>query len=366
MKLLRYTLACLALSSSLVIAGCGGDDKTPAPAADPITQDDVVDLGDLITQDPDLAAAAEMIGDPATLLAEGRKQGEKARADVAAVMSFIKQVAVGEPTKTGETPRGNAGAVWVKTVNGVELTLGVERTAPNRLRYLMAGKAADGTMKGLLTGVFIKKAPKTGGGRLHVNLTNLSDLFNAPGADGSIHFWFANHKADLRGRRIAYVNVSRRDDPNMQKVNYGADLVRLVGVGGRFRSVAISDFSPASPGNEAVGLRVLWKAGQGGRASGAIATLGAMPQVQATMHECWDKDGKRTAYMDDIAGNDMNNPNEGDVTMCAGFAKEPPPDPMDVSVDGADVDPELDTLLDDAGASTIIVADADDATDIGI
>jgi hypothetical protein len=66
MRLLRSTLATLVLSSSLALAGCGGEPE-PAPVVEEIAQDDVVDLGDLITQDPDAAAAAEMIGDPATL-----------------------------------------------------------------------------------------------------------------------------------------------------------------------------------------------------------------------------------------------------------------------------------------------------------
>src|SRR5262245_34390419 len=92
MKLLRYTLAALVLSSSVALAGCGGDPEPGSPPVEEIAQEDVVDLGDLITQDPDLAAAAEMIGDPATLLAEGRRQGEKARMDVAAVLGFVKDL----------------------------------------------------------------------------------------------------------------------------------------------------------------------------------------------------------------------------------------------------------------------------------
>jgi len=135
-------------------------------------------------------------------------------------------------------------------------------------------KNGDGTRTPLLTGIFVKKGPGTGGGRFHVNLTNVSDAFNSPAADGSIHFWFANHKGDKRGRRIAYRNVVRRDDPNKQVVNYGADLVRLVGVGGRFRSVGVGDFIPSLPGSEAMGLRVLWKGGEGGRGTAHVPSFG--------------------------------------------------------------------------------------------
>ena len=366
MKWLRFTLSSLVLSSALVVAGCGGGgNPEPDFTADPIADEEIVDLGDLITPDPDAAAAAEVIGDAATMLAEGKKQGEKVRSDVAAVLQFIKEAAQGEPTKKGVTAKGNAYAQWVKPIQGVEITFSAVRVTQDRLRYLVQGKASDGTKKGLLTGIFVKKGPKTGGGRFHVNLTSVSDLYGAPGADGSVHFWFANHKGDKRGRRIAYVDVVRRDDPAMQKVNYGADLVRLVGVGGRFRSVGVGDVIPALPGPEAIGMRILWKAGEGGRAAAAVASIGADPQLLGTAHECWDKDGLRTAYEDDNPTNDAMNPNEGDLSMCAGFSKEAPPDEGDVNENGQDADPELDALLDESGAMDIDAADADTA-DIGL
>ncbi|MDI3289150.1 hypothetical protein [Polyangium sp. 15x6] len=366
MKWLRYTLSSLVLSSALALAGCGGGgNPEPEPSADPIADEEIVDLGDLIQQDPDAAAAAEVIGDPATLLAEGKKQGDKARSDVAAVMSFIKEAAQGEPARKGVTADGRAYAQWVKTIQSVEITFSAVRMTQDRLRYLLQGKATDGSKKPLLTGIFVKKGPKTGGGRFHVNLTNVSDLYNAPGADGSVHFWFANHKGDKRGRRIAYVNVVRRDDPQMQKVNYGADLVRLVGMGGRFRAVGVGDVIPDLPGPEAIGLRILWKAGEGGRAAAAVASLGPAPKLLGTAHECWDKDGLRTAYKDDNPNNDAMNPDEGDLAMCAGFAEEAPPDQGDVSADGQDADPELDALLEESGAMDIDAAEADAADAIG-
>jgi hypothetical protein len=196
-------------------------------------------------------------------------------------------------------------------------------------------------------------------------LTNVSDAFGAPGADGAIHFWFANHKGDKRGRRIAYRKVVRRDDPDMRVVNYGADLVRIVGVGGRFRSVGVGDYVPTLPGSEVMGMRILWKAGEGGRGAAAIASI-TPKALLGTAHECWDKAGLRTAYSDDNPNNDAMNPNEGDLTMCAGFAQEPPPDQTNVSESGMDADPELDALLQESGAADISEADADTADYAGI
>lgn len=365
MKLLRSTLTMLAISSSMALAACGGDPEPAGPAADEITQEDVVDLGDLITQDADAAAAAEVIGDPATILKEAKKQGESARKDVAAVLDFVKQLTADAPVKKGARPDGKAFAVWKKQLAGKDCSLLLVRIETGRFRYLVAVENADGTRSPLLTGIFVKKGPGTGGGRLHVNLTNISDAFNAPGADGSVHFWFANHKGDKRGRRIAYRKVVRRDDPDMRVVNYGADLVRVVGVGGRFRSVGIGDFIPASMGPEVVGMRVLWKAGDGGRGAATVASIGTK-MLLGTAHECWDKDGLRTAYRDDNPNNDATNPNEGDLKMCAGFAEEAPPDAGNVSENGSDNDPELDALLQESGAMDISEADADLVDDAGI
>ncbi len=365
MKLLRYTLATLILSSSMALAACGGDPE-PSPAADEIATEDVVDLGDLITQDSDVAAAAEMIGDPATMLAEGRRQGEKARMDVAAVLGFVKQLTADAPAKKGARADGKAFALWKKTIAGKDVSLLLIRVEVGRFRYLVALDNADGSHTPLLTGIFVKKGPGTGGGRLHVNLTNVSDAFGGAGADGAIHFMFANHRGDKRGRRIAYRNVVRRDDPDKRVINYGADLVRVVGVGGRFRSVSVGDFIDTLPGPEAMGLRILWKRGEGGRGSAAVASVGPMKQLLGTAHECWGKDGLRTAYQDDNPNNDAMNPNEGDLTMCAGFAKEPPPDQGDVSESGTDADPELDALLQESGAMDIDEAEAEMVDDAGI
>jgi len=82
--------------------------------------------------------------------------------------------------------------------------------------------------------------------------------------------------------------------------------------------------------------------------------------------EFWDKDGLRTAYKDDNPNNDAMNPDEGDLTMCAGFADEAPPDSGSVSESGLDADPELDALLQESGAMDISEADADTVDDVGI
>ena len=365
MKWFRYTLAAPVASAPLASVGCGGDPE-PAPAVEEIAQEDVVELGDLLTPDSDAAAAAEVIGDPAVLLAEAKKQGEKARMDVAAVLDFVKQLAAGEATKKGVKPDGKAFAVWKKQISGKDLSLLLVRVEPGRFRYLVAVDNADGSHTPLLTGIFIKKGPRTGGGRFHVNLTNVSDTFNAPGADGAMHFWFANHKGDKRGRRIAYSKVVRRDDPDKRVVNFGADLVRIVGVGGRFRSIGVGEFIDANPGPEAVGLRVLWKAGEGGRGAAAVASIGPNKALLGTAHECWDKDGLRTAFLDDNPNNDATNPNEGDVSMCVGFPQEMPPDQADLSESGMDADPELDALLQESGAMDIDAAEADMVDDAGI
>jgi len=355
MKLLRYTLAMLVLSSSVALAGCGGDPE-PAPAAE-IAQDDVVDLGDLITQDPDAAAAATVVGDPAIMLESAKLQGKNALMDVAAVLSFVKQLAADAPAKKGARADGKAFALWQKTLAGKNVSLLLLRVETGRFRYLVAVDNTDGTRSPLLTGIFIKKGPGTGGGRFHVNLTNVSDAFNAPGADGAIHFWFANHRGDKRGRRILYRDVVRRADVDKRVLNYGADLVRLVNVGGRFRSVSVDDFIDTLPGKEAMGMRVLWKRGEGGRGTAAVVSLGAK-QLLGTAHECWDKDGLRTAYKDDNPNNDAMNPDDGDITMCAGFADEAPTNQGNVSENGADPDPELDALLQESGAMDITEAEA--------
>jgi hypothetical protein len=133
-----------------------------------------------------------------------------------------------------------------------------------------------------------------------------------------------------------------------------------VGVGGRFRSRGIVDALPSLPGNELFGLRAVWKTGEGGRGDAAMASLQdpSSPMPLGKAHECWDADGLRTAYMDTYAGNDLEDPNEGDATSCFGFAEEDVPDSA-ARPDGTDADPELDELLTESGSAGIDEADAD-------
>jgi hypothetical protein len=356
MKLIRSFALCAFVASSIGAFGCSSEGSD----ADAITDEDIVDLGDLVTADSDKAAAAEQIGDPATLLAEAKREAEVARGDVAAVFDFLRQAAEGEPTKRGKTPRGAAYAQWVKTIEGVEVRATLIRVTAGRLRYLLQGKKADGTHVPLLTGIFLKRASKAGGGRFHVNLTNVSDLFTVPEADGSLHFWFANGAADKRGRRIHYKNVTRRDDPSAPPVSFGADLVRIVGQGGRFRSVGVTDAVPNVAGDELFALRVRWKAGEGGRGDALLVNVAdpKAPVVLGDAHECWDKDGLRTAYLDSYADNDAEDPNEGDTASCSGLDSESVPE-SEATMDGVDADPELDALLDESGASEISEVEAD-------
>src|SRR5688572_19786895 len=102
MKLIRSIAISIALASSLALAGCSGGD----PSEDGIGEADIVDLGDLITDEADAAAAAAQIGDPATLRAEARRQAGIAREDVGAVFKFLREAAAGQPSHKGATPNG--------------------------------------------------------------------------------------------------------------------------------------------------------------------------------------------------------------------------------------------------------------------
>ena len=101
---------------------------------------------------------------------------------------------------------------------------------------------------------------------------------------------------------------------------------------------------------------MLWKTGAGGRADAVIVPLGKNgTAVHAS--ECWDKAGLRTGYLDDIAANDKDNPNAGDVTGCLQIARDMPDDTAP-SDSGVDADPEVTAELAAAGAD-ITEADAD-------
>ncbi|RMG12513.1 MAG: hypothetical protein D6729_16415 [Deltaproteobacteria bacterium] len=355
MRAPSITFATLA---SLALVACGP--AAQQGADDPVTGDDVVNIDDLVDADSD-ATGAIQVGDPALFLGAARSQVDTTNAHLKSALEVVRAVVGGrEPDGKGIGKRGFAYAYWDHDVDGKQVRFLVVRINKRRVRYLLAARESGGAWKGLLTGIFIKRAPHVGGGRLHISLTNASDLFGSPNADGSIHLVFANHRDDVRGRRILYLNVKDRSKPDQPAVNYGQDILRFPGVGGRFRGVLVTDILPGDTGPaagiEAMAMRVFWKHGAGGRADVAIAHVAPRPvKFLGAAHECWDAQGLRTAYADPWPDNDANNPNEGDpsdAASCAGFGKDEPGQDA-ASPDGQDHDPELDDLLVEAEADTI-------------
>lgn len=350
-------LGSLGATIALGLASCASEDTaTQTASGEQVTKDDVVQVDDLVVSEKDNAGAGS-IGQPATLLGLAKQEAKVSRDAVATVFDLIKEIAQDKaPTSTGTTKAGLHYGLWTQEKAGVNLKFWVIRTAANRLRYLMTGSKAAGPQRFLLTGVFIKAAPHVGGGRLHVSLTNATELFGAPGKTGSMHVWFANHKKDVRGRRIAFVNVNDAKNPGLP-VNVVADAVYWPGVAGQMRTVAVEDFSAKLPGNEALAMRVRYKVGAGGRADAVMASLaGGKPTKLGEAHECWDKDGNRTGYLS--APEDPNNKTEGTVTKCIDWAQDSVPDGA-AAADGKDPDPDLDALLKDSGAAAIDVSEAD-------
>jgi len=339
------------------VPACKSDADPSAAAGQEVGQDDVFNTDDLVLADAGGAGAGK-IGEAAVLLGVAKKSVDQSRSHVRTVVDVIKEIAEGKkPTATGVTVVGKFKyGKWTGTKAGVNLTLWVIRTAENRLRYVVVGtKGAD--TKVLLTGVFIKKAPRVGGGRLHVSLANVSALFGAPNKAGSMHVWFANHRADVRGRRIAYLGVKDLTKADDVPANFALDAIYKPGVGGRLRQISLDDHDPAEKGLEIFALRVLWKHAVGGRADAVYANLAAGKVTKlADVHECWGPSGLRTAFK--ASKPDPNNANEGDTSKCFDIAEETPPDAA-ASADGKDPDPELDALLTEAGAAGIDQADAD-------
>jgi hypothetical protein len=357
----RPALGLLA-AAALLLPACAADDGAdPAAGADgAITSDDIVDVDDLLVVEDDGAGAIK-VGEAAWLLGEARK---RAREDVQAIKAALGALKVAaqskQPSKSARL--GNrTWAMWEFSKDGHNYRLHVSRLAERRLRYTLTGQAGGkGAFKTVLTGVFRQGAAKRrGGGRLHIWLDNLAAV-GGPAAQGQIHLWFANHKETARGRRVVYRNVKWQgsDGPAW---NYGADYIHKFGVGGRYRTVLVGDIDSKRPGVEALALRVLWGLGKGGRVDAIYGHLTPPPAKKvATMHECWDAAGLRTAYKDDVAGNDADQPDAGDVesaTLCGGFAKDVPPDGA-ADAGAADPDPELDALLAEAEADDIGEAEA--------
>lgn len=351
-----------ALMLALGVTGCGSEssggetgDGTEAEA--PISQADLVDPDDLLLVEDDASGAIKK-GDAAWVLIEARK---RAKGDVELIKSALHSLKIAatsaEPTKKLKLNKASY-AMWQGEKDGHVFRLHVFRIDGKRLRYTMTAQAGGkGAFKPLFTGIFVKKGDRKGGGRLHIDLDNCAAVGGAA-ATGKIHVWFANHQDAKIGRRIVYRNVKLKDADG-PAWNYGADYIHKFGVGGRYRTVLIGDIDPKLPGIELLALRLRWSLGLGGRADGVYAHVAPPPVKKlATLHECWDAKGLRSAYKDDYAGNDAENPDEGDVSKCSDFAMETPPDTV-ADVSGSDADPELDALLTEAEAAGIAEADAD-------
>lgn len=350
------------LSVSLVTAltACQRGDGGGGAA---ITRDDTPDIADLIEPDGDEVALAAQVGDPATLRLAGLDQAERVRADIASILGFLSDATAREPDAQGEDLQGRPLGRWTVSDGETGNTVHViaVRTAEDRVRIIVQGENGEGLTLPLLTGVFVKKGPRVGGGRFHLSLSNYSDLFAAEGqgADGSIHFLFANNRVDLRGRRVLYLNVDERATAEADPKSFAADLVRLPGVGGRYRSIYATDMIPQLEGLEAIGMRAVWLAAVGGRADVVVATQANGGQVLGVARECWDQAGLRTAYADTMLDNDDVDPNEGNVEDCYGIVNEPAADDK-VQGGGEDTDEELDAALEESGATDV---DEDEAAD---
>jgi hypothetical protein len=354
-------------------AGDGDGDGGTGPAEGEVTRDDVFDVDDVLGADQlDGSDAAYAVGEPAQLLGVSREQAQKIRADVEKMLSLLKEAGENGEISTGTTENNRPYAEFTTTTAGLDLKLTVVLVSPNRLRYLLSGRTAGdgatvdagldgGAYTDFMTGIFLKVAPKAGGGRMHLNLSALTDLKSEVDLDGSIHLLFANHKADKKARRILYRAIKKRSDPNDLAQSFGADLLRNVGVGGRFRSVAIAEDLLELEGTEALGLRVQWRTGEGGRADAVMAHIAPDPRaILGAAHECWDSDGLRTAYSDTIAANDAENPDEGDTSDCVTLVQEDVSEDA-ASEDAADTDPEVDEVLSDDAADVTEISEGDAA-----
>ena len=353
------------LAALLLLPACNPEDADSGDPKATITRDDIVDIDDLLVEDAADAGAVK-VGETAWLLGEARMHARNATAHIRSVLHKIKiTLKHRAPDATGVTVFDQPFGVWNGSDNGVDYRLLATRVTGRRVRYALYGRKPGGDFKGLLTGVFVKRAPRRGGGRLHLNLGNMSALTGAPGHTGMVHVWFANHRAGVKARRVVYRNV-KPIDGSKPAVHFGIDLLhrKVAGksVGGRLRVIGVDDIVPESPGTEVAAIRVLWKTGVGGRADAFVARIKPLPwKTLGHMHECWDAKGLRTAYADNIPGNEADNPNQGDVTACFGMQSSDVPEAT-ANLDGNDFDPEVDLLLGEAEADVIDEGEAAQTT----
>ncbi|MSP92276.1 MAG: hypothetical protein EXR79_10815 [Myxococcales bacterium] len=349
-----------------VMAGACAAEKEPttqAAGASTVTAEDVVEVDDLVGQDADEAGAAKL-GEPAIWRGYAAEVAKSAHMHVKSALQHVKDLAVGEPTRKGTTKVGSLEwAVWEKKTGEVTVKLVVIKVTDKRRRYILFGKKGTDTAKVLLTGVFVKAGKKTGGGRFHINLGNVTAISGAtPALEGSIHFWFSNKRAAFHARRIVYRGVKASADKTAVANNAGMDYVRLAGKGGRFRAVAVGPKVLPRDGVEAMALRMVWATGKGGRLDGVIAAVTPVPVRLAEVHECWNAKGLREAYKDDVKGAEKTEADAGDVTKCGDFAPEKIDEKL-ANENGQDKDDEADAEFKDAGASDIDEATAGEALD---
>jgi hypothetical protein len=362
------------------LIACGGDKDDPAAdtggagadvaaadtggTSDEVGLDDVVNVDDLLS---DIGGGGgAKLGDPSTLWAQAKQTVKNTVDHIRVGVARIKDtVANTKPEATGKTKAGQPYAVWNKTKGGVDYRFVAVRTAPKRLRYVLFGKKGA-LEKVLLTGVFVKVAPRVGGGRLHINITGANELGDAPWATGHIHVFFANHKATAHARRIVYRKFKKVDDKAGVPWNFGVDLIRFPGKGGRLRSMSVGNILQSPATVEAAAMRVLWTVGLGGRADGVLVHLWPKPvKLIGVMHECWDGKFLRTAYKDSVKSNDANDPDEGDTTAkgsCGDFAQQDV-DQGTADPGKSDGDPELDAMLKELDVDQIDEATAGDESD---
>lgn len=358
----KYVFFFASFSLAFSLLACSSEDG--ADDAEAVTQDDVVNVDDLLAEIG--GTGGVKVGDPAQLWDEAVATVKGTVGHVRGILEKVKvTVQAKDPAIKGKTKLGQPYGIWKAEKDGVSFRFVAIRTAPGRVRYaLWAAKGS--VVKGILTGIFVKKAPRVGGGRLHLNITGANELWDAPASQGAIHVFFANHKNDAHARRIVYRNFTKKDDKAGVPWNFGVDLIRFPGKGGRLRSLGVGNILQNPDTVELAALRVLWKTGVGGRADGAMVHLWPKPvKPIGVMHECWDGKNLRTAYMDSVAANDADNPNAGDPkesAKCGGFDQdEVKADGL--SADASDTDPELDALLKDAGADSLDETEAGLAVD---
>jgi hypothetical protein len=352
--------------ASVASAACAASDGDKAPDATPaaavLSGEDIVNIDDILIEDT--GAGATKLGDPAAWLEAARLEIKQAngyaRAALGRVADFAKENA---PTRQGKLPSGDPFALWQGEKDGTTYRLLVARTGETRVRYYMEGvKGAQ--RKPLLTGVFLKHAPKRGAGRIHINLTNLNELTGAPDATGNLQVWFAN-SGDARARRFRYREVRPKNLGADGAINYGLDAVHKPGKGGVMRTYAIGDLGTRVPdlaglgGVQLAALRARWTP-DGGRADVGVFDLkpGGTTKL-GDAHECWEGGGLRKAYRSFTKIED-----DGDTAKkvdCGGFDEEAPP--ADAAPEGI-TDPEADselvealTISEDDASATIDVAD---------